>query len=268
MDVAKEIGKIREELKSKASMSELPFLRKCFRAYSSRAHIANIARDLKIVKSYTPPPCSVLDFGCGIGLQTLLLAKLGYNVTGLETVEDKSLEGFFKGKGDEKIKTREQSMQDVWETINKYAPSNFRFYNGAKIPYENDHFDAVFAYAVIEHIPPAEVPAILEEIRRVLKTNGCFYVFQLPQQTSYTEFIARRLGMESHDYLYSISRITTLLEQHSFDTIYWERNDMLINHPDKLINPIFPILKGINYLLLHTVLNAFAHHLTIISRKP
>ena len=76
------------------TIEELTFLKKCFRAYSSKAHIRNVMHDLEILKNLSPPSQTILDFGCGIGLQSFLLAKMGYQVIGLETVEDKSLDGF------------------------------------------------------------------------------------------------------------------------------------------------------------------------------
>ena len=248
-------------------MEELTFLKKCFRAYSSKAHIRNVMHDLEVLKNLSSPPQKILDFGCGIGLQSFLLAKMGYKVIGLETVEDKSLDGFLKGKAESHIKSREESMDNVWCVINKRTKINFRFYDGKKIPFDDGDFDIVFAYAVLEHIPPIELPNILTGINRVLRKDGLFYIFQLPQRTSYTEFIARKLGMESHEFLWDLKTVNEMLEEHGLMTIYSEKVDMLINHPYKIVNPLSPIIDPLNRLLCHTPLSYFAHHLTIISKK-
>ncbi len=261
------VNEIWQELKDRVSIEELVFLRKCFRAYSSKAHLANVVNDLKILKEFTPPPQKILDFGCGIGIQSYLLAKLGYVVSGLETIEDKSLDGFLKGKAENHKKTRDESMESVWRTIRKKANVEFRFYDGMHIPFADKSFDIVFTYAVIEHIPPAELTNIFNEIKRVLRENGVFYIFQLPQSTSYTEYIAKKLGMESHEYLWSYRSIVNLLENSGFRVMFWERSDMLINHPYKIVNPLFSFLKRINKFLLHTPLVKFAHHLTVVSKK-
>lgn len=261
------VSEIWDDVSKIVTMEELTFLRKCFRAYSSKSHIRNVMHDLDILKKLSPPPQKVLDFGCGIGLQSYLLAKMGYQVIGLETVEDKSLNGFLKGKADEHIKSREASMENVWNVINENTKINFRFYDGKKIPFNDEHFDLIFAYAVLEHIPPDEVPEIINEITRVLKNGGLFYIFQLPQRTSYTEFIARKLGFESHEFLWDIKTANRLLAKQGLKTIYSEKVDMLINHPYKIVNPLFSIMNSLNRFLSHTPLSYFAHHLTIISEK-
>lgn len=256
-----------DELKDSVSLDELDFLKKCFRAYSSKAHVNNVMHDLGILKRISPPPQRILDFGCGIGLQSLLLARIGYDVYGLETVEDKSLDDFLKGRAESHKKSREESMENVWRVIRNKKKIQFKFYDGTKIPFSNEFFDIVFAYAVVEHIPPVEVPHIVKELYKVVKPNGLFYIFQLPQRTSYTEFIARTLGIESHPYLWDIQTITKLLSETGFHVIFSEKVDILINHPYKIVNPLFCILKPLNKLLIHTPLSYFAHHLTVVSQK-
>jgi len=261
------VDEIWNKVKNAVSLKELIFLKKCFRAYSSKAHIANVMHDLQVFKSISPPPRNVLDFGCGIGLQSFLLSKMGYNVYGLETVEDKSLDGFLKGKAQAHIKTREESMENVWNIIIGETEVKFQFYDGHRIPFSDCYFDTVFAYAVLEHIPPNEIPNIIKEIRRVLKTDGAFYIYQLPRRTSYTEFIARTLGIESHEFLWHYKTIRTLLNKQRFEIVFSEKVDMLINHPYKIVNPLSPVLQPINEFMMHTPLSFFAHHLTIVAKK-
>lgn len=261
------IDAIWNELKDTVSLTELDFLKKCFRAYSSEAHVTNVMSDLEILKKLSPPPQKILDFGCGIGLQSFLLSNMGYTVYGLETVEDKSINGILKNKAESYKRTREESIKNMWKIVEGKANVKFQFYDGKNIPFTDSYFDLIFAYAVVEHIPLDEVSSIVNEINRVLKTKGMFYIFQLPQRTSYTEFITRNLGMESHEFLWYYKMITKLLNQTGFDVIFSQKVDMLVNHPYKIINPLFPILKVVNKFLLHTPLSYFAHHLTIISCK-
>jgi SAM-dependent methyltransferase len=224
-------------------------------------------RDLELLKKWSPPPQRLLDFGCGIGLQSFLLARNGYDVFGLETVEDKSLDDFYRGKAESHIATRDTSMKSVWSTIKEHVPVEFRFYDGKKQPFPNSYFDVVFAYAVIEHIPPDAVPGILNEIHRVLKSNGILFVFQLPRRSSYTEFIARKMGFESHPFLWDLHSIGKLLKGAGFSISFSQRVDMLINHPYRIINPIFPLSHALNEFLIHTPLSHFAHHLTVVAKK-
>ena len=260
------IAPIWVELKGKVSATDLDFLRKCFRAYSSRAHVYNVLHDLDLLKRLSPPPQRILDFGCGIGLQSFLLAKNGYEVFGLETVEDKSLDSFFRGKAESHIMTRDESMKSVWSVIQSRVPVDFRFYDGAKQPFSDRYFNVVFAYAVLEHIPPRELSRVLREIRRVLRPEGLLYVFQLPRRTSYTEFLARNLGMEAHPYLWNLRSIEKSLHDTGFQKIYSEKVDMLFNHPYKIVNPLYNLLRPLNEFLVHTPLSYFAHHLTVVAR--
>lgn len=48
----------------------------------------------------------------------------------------------------------------------------FDFETCDKIPFDDNFFDVITMLAVIEHIEPNKVSAILEEIRRILKPNG------------------------------------------------------------------------------------------------
>jgi SAM-dependent methyltransferase len=261
------VAPIWEELKKQMTLEELDFLSKCFQSYSSKAHVDNVVRDLDLVQRITPPPQRVLDFGCGIGLQSYLLAKRGYQVIGLETVEDKSLDDFLKGKADSHIESRENSMQNVWEVIREKTTVSFTFYDGIDIPYNNEYFDVIFTYAVLEHIPLNEIPHILDELCRILKSDGVFYVFQLPQRTSYTEFIARCLGLESHPFLWEMETIKKMLTTRDFKILCTQKVDMLFNHPHKVINPLYSILWPLNRFLSVSPLSYFAHHLTIIAQK-
>jgi SAM-dependent methyltransferase len=261
------IATIWADLTEHATTADLDFLKKCFRAYSSKAHVNNVMHDLDLLRRLSPPPQRILDFGCGIGLQSFLLAKNGYDVYGLETTEDKSLDGFFKGKAESHIATRDESMKIVWSIIKRSAKADFRFYDGSVQPFSDRYFDVVFAYAVLEHIPPPDVPDILDEILRVLKPDGRFYVFQLPRRASYTEFLARKMGIESHPYLWDLKSMERLLKKAGFEVIYSERVDMLFNHPYKIINPLFSVMRPLNKLLVRTSLSYFAHHLTIVAGK-
>jgi len=263
----KQIVKIKNELKKITSFDELDFLIKWLRVFSSKAHISDVAHDLEILQKISPPPQLILDFGCGIGFQSYLLSSLGYKVYGIETIEDKSLNGFFKGRAESYKKTRDESMKSVWDVIQKRADVRFRFYDGKNIPFPNEYFDVVFSYAVCEHIPTDELMDVMIEVKRVLKMKGVFSIFHLPRRASYTEFAARKLGMESHEILWDYKSIKKILNEIGFEDIFSEKSDMLVNHPHKITNLLFPIFKPLNEFLIHTPLSYFAHNLTIISKK-
>lgn len=268
-DLTLVINKLIDDLKLELNDTKnLSLLIKCVRAYSSKVHIWNVLSDLELVKKFSPLSCKILDFGCGIGIQSYLLAIMGYEVTGLETVFDKSIDGFLKKKAKSYIESRDKNMTFVWDKIKTKLPTiRFETYNGRDIPYPNDTFDAVFSYAVIEHIPKEDVPRIIGEINRILRPGGVFYIFQLPQIYSYTEFIARQFNIESHKFLWKFSEIINILTKSGFEIILKKRVDMFFNHPYKLVNPFFTLVRIFDEFLLRTPLSFFCHHLTVVAKK-
>ena len=47
-------------------------------------------------------------------------------------------------------------------------------YDGTHLPFPDNHFDAIYSYHVLEHVE--DVPALLAEVRRVIRPNGFLYI--------------------------------------------------------------------------------------------
>jgi SAM-dependent methyltransferase len=89
-----------------------------------------------------------------------------------------------------------------------------------RLPYSDGAFSAVLSLGVLEHV--ADPAGSLREIHRVLTPRGRFYVYKLPNQFSYLEWIARHVGMDYHgirpdDRLYTLESARTLLTKHGFE---------------------------------------------------
>jgi ubiquinone/menaquinone biosynthesis C-methylase UbiE len=85
------------------------------------------------------------------------------------------------------------------------------------LPFETASFDTVLSCGVLEHVQDPD--GSLDEIRRVLRQGGMFYVTNLPNRYSYTERIARLLGLYYHgrlpnDRVYTTRTAKELLESH------------------------------------------------------
>ena len=59
---------------------------------------------------------------------------------------------------------------DLWGA--KYA--HLKNYDGKSLPYADGFFDAIYSFHVLEHVE--DVPAMLKEIRRVVRPKGFVYV--------------------------------------------------------------------------------------------
>lgn len=101
---------------------------------------------------------SILDFGAGIGASTPYFHQYfpDSRLTGIDVSAD-SLD----------IARREHG-----------AISDFQVFDGKKIPASEGSFDLAFTACVFHHIPADEHVGALAEIRRVLKPEGEFFIFE------------------------------------------------------------------------------------------
>jgi SAM-dependent methyltransferase len=102
------------------------------------------------------PGSRVLDFGCGTGWTSSLLARMGLDVVGLD-IAPSALE-----------LAREVAERDLAHSPD--ARLRFEVYGGASIAAPDGHFDAVLVYDAFHHLPnPRE---LLGEFHRVLGPHG------------------------------------------------------------------------------------------------
>lgn len=98
----------------------------------------------------------VLDFGCGVGRFTRLINAIdGKRCTGVDVAP---------------------SMVEM--AIRADPQGDYRVVNPAKLPFPDEHFDALWTCTVLQHIPDAEIGAVVAELRRVLKRDGVLVLFE------------------------------------------------------------------------------------------
>ena len=81
-------------------------------------------------------------------------------------------------RGAKKIVGLEISEKNL-ETAKKYIKNNkisFKVGSAIKLPFENNSFDTIASWEVIEHIPKNTENKMFQEINRVLKDGGVFYI--------------------------------------------------------------------------------------------
>ncbi|GAC1391956.1 MAG: hypothetical protein NVSMB46_06380 [Candidatus Saccharimonadales bacterium] len=98
----------------------------------------------------------VLDIGCGFGWSIHNFLGRGVkDITGIE-ISKKDLEPAFKNINSNRVKLIEASA--------------------IKLPFEDASFDTVVCWEVIEHIPKHSEQLMFDEVYRVLKPKGNFYL--------------------------------------------------------------------------------------------
>ncbi len=114
-----------------------------------------------------PAGSNVLEAGCGVGAQTIILARNSPNAN--FTAVDVS----------------EESLRAAKERVSSQGITNvtFRQSDIFHLPYEDDSFDHLFLCFVLEHLPnPLEA---LLYLRRVLKRGGTITVIEGDQGSTY-----------------------------------------------------------------------------------
>lgn len=105
----------------------------------------------------------MLDIGFGDGHGSNYLAEVAREVTGIDCEEE-----------------------NVEPARNKYKKDNlkFKFMSGTELSFQDETFDIVCSFQVIEHIKEALLLNYLSEISRVLKPGGVYYVSTLNKEVS------------------------------------------------------------------------------------
>ncbi|MGI8625059.1 MAG: methyltransferase domain-containing protein [Geodermatophilaceae bacterium] len=144
------------------------------------------------------PGGQVLDWGCAFGQMSDLLTARGVQVTAFDYDPD--------GAGVRAL---------------PYYPQITAHYSAEPValPFDDRRFDAVLSSGVLEHVQKPEKSLV--ELDRVLKPGGTLYVYKLPNETSYLEWLARRLGMYYHgkyqdDRLYTVPKARALLTENGY----------------------------------------------------
>ena len=199
-------------------------------------------------------PGPVLDWGCGWGQVTYLLRRAGVEVTAFDYSPD--------------------AAEGTVAPLPRYREIDAHLSpDPVKLPFADSSFGAVLSCGVLEHVPrPHES---LEEIRRVLRPGGIFYVFKLPNRTSYLEWIARRLGLYyhgacEHDAVYSLESAVDLVRGHGFEIVESRLANMLpLTLTSRVANRAAPLLWEANRALSRVPgLNRVATNVELVARSP
>lgn len=109
----------------------------------------NIAALLQYIE--VPPPFELLDFGCGPGRDLRTFKELGHHATGLE------------------------GATQLVAMARSYSGCEVLHQNFLELSLPDEHFDGVFANAVLFHAPSQALPRVLRELHATLKPGGVLF---------------------------------------------------------------------------------------------
>jgi len=110
-----------------------------------------------LIKRYFKLNGSVLDIGCGAGRTTIAMAKMGFNVTGIDLIPEMI-----------KVSKKQAERHNV--------NVNFMIMDAIKLDFPSESFDgALFSYNGFENIHDKKnCDSMLEALLRILRPNGHF----------------------------------------------------------------------------------------------
>ena len=157
------------------------------------------------------PSGRLLDWGCGFGQMTYLLGRRGFDVVAFDIGPEDALLPNVPLCRDLRI---------------------VRTMHPTELPFENESFDVVLSCGVLEHVDEFSEEGnelrSLAEIRRVLRGNGFFAIYQLPQRYTWQEAVMRRLRLGyAHTRRYSATEIRGILARSGFHVERLGRNNLL-----------------------------------------
>jgi ubiquinone/menaquinone biosynthesis C-methylase UbiE len=105
---------------------------------------------LNLLKSLDLTEAKCLDYGCGTGYWTSVLAGMGAESFGVDS-----------------------SHERISHCVSNFSKIDFRSIKGCALPFADDYFDFVLSTWVLQEIEEEKVlRGILDEIRRSVKTKG------------------------------------------------------------------------------------------------
>ena len=150
-----------------------------------------------------------LDIGCNWGRWSISAAKKGYLTVGI----DPSIDAIMAAK-----RVAEQYSLNVI-----YVVADSRF-----LPFDNDSFDIVFSYSVLQHFYLENVKLALQEIKRVLKHKGLSVIQMANKYGIRNLFIQCERGFKQPE---------------NFDVRYWSPH-MLLETFSTFIGPSYILADG------------------------
>lgn len=100
---------------------------------------------------------NVLDLGCGSGWLSIMLAREGFRVTGVDIAEQAI------------------NLARTWAAQENLSQTDFQVSDISSMDYKPGTFDAVVANSIFEHLTPELAASTLQTLRQILRPGGTFF---------------------------------------------------------------------------------------------
>jgi ubiquinone/menaquinone biosynthesis C-methylase UbiE len=162
----------------------------------------------------------VLDVGCGDGVTEVFINKYfpSWNICAID-ISDKSIE----------------------QAKNKNVNGcEFQLYDGKNIPFNDNSFDVIFMAGVLHHIDFSLHNGLLQEVSRVLKMKGRFFLFEHNPFNPVTKHLVDTCIFDKDAKLLKIDYALQLLRENNFNV---QKKKFIIFFPRKGVLSKFIFLE-------------------------
>ena len=138
------------------------------------SRVGYVKKIIEHVINIEPEKISVLEVGCGGGILSEEIAKMGFKTFGIDPSES-SLNTAI-----------EHAKKNILKIEYKQA-------TGENLPFHKDTFDVILCCDVLEHVQ--DLPKVISEISRVLK-NGGLFIYDTFNRTYFSKICAIKILQE------------------------------------------------------------------------
>lgn len=180
----------------------------------------------------------VLDWGCGIGHMMYLLHS---NKTDID------IYGYDVNYGNYK-KANDCNWQLFLKDVGMLNKIKYGM-DPVQLPYVNNDFDAVLSIGVLEHVS-YPLKSIME-IQRILRPQGYFFIYELPNFYSYGEYIRKKLNKSHHLVKFKKKELVNEMNNRGFKVISARYASLLprrLKHWERLVPFIDRYAKQLDYV--------------------
>jgi ubiquinone/menaquinone biosynthesis C-methylase UbiE len=173
--------------------------------------------ELKVLRGMTSINSieNALEIGCGNGSGTEIIKKYfsASSITGVDM---------------------DEKMIGIAQKRNKDSTISFKVMDASILDFPDNHFDAVFDFAIIHHIPNWK--DCLSELKRVLKPGGELILEDLSLNSfiNGTGKLWRRISVHPYENMYTPKEFTYFLQEIGFEIIHYKEA-----HPLKFVKIFF-----------------------------